>query len=102
MAQNTSPHRPVLRQAPVRALDPDGLAVVTAGTAIFAASILACWATADYLIATDRIWYLYVAITGTAVGLIGLAVGLVRRHRWPTEQSVEETFINIDRVPDRG
>lgn len=87
----------------MRALDPDGLAMVSAGTAIFAIGTLVCWLAREDLIAADRLWYLYVAITGTGIGIIGVIGGLVRRHRRrPEEGSVEESLIHTDRVPDRS
>ncbi len=103
MAQNTSRYRQILKQAPVRALDPDGLAVVSAGTASFAVSAIVCWFARDYLAAAGNLWYLYVAITGSALGALGLAVSLTRRHRrQPGQASVEEPLIDTDRVPDRS
>lgn len=106
VTQNTGEHRPILMQAPVRALDPDGIAVVGSGTAAFAAGAIACWIFLAPLTATGRAWYLWVAITGTAIGLAGLAVGLMRgrkrrRSHRGTRYSVEETGVDTDRVPDR-
>jgi hypothetical protein len=104
VTQNPPEHRPLLVQAPVRALDPDGLAVVSSGTVAFAIGVVVCWVLRDTLAATGRSWYLYVAITGTAIGLIGLGVGLFRgrhRRRGPQRASVEETLVDTDGVPDR-
>lgn len=85
--QNSHQHRPVLVQAPVRALDPDGVAVIASGTVGFALGALACWWFQDFLAATGRGWYLAVAISGTALGIVGLAIGLSRRHRRSRRQS---------------
>lgn len=81
VTQNSPQHRPVLVQAPVRALDPDGVAVVGSGTVAFGIGIVVCALYRDVLAATGRGWYLAVAITGTVLGLIGLAYGLYRRQR---------------------
>jgi hypothetical protein len=92
VTQNSREHHPVLVQAPVRALDPDGVAVIGSGTVAFAIGAAVCWMYADVLAATGRGWYLGVAITGTLLGLVGLAVGLTQRHRRggsPADESTE-------------
>lgn len=81
VSQNTHQHKPLMVQAPVRALDADGVAVVTAGTVGFAVGVVACWLNYPLLLATGRGWYLGVAIVGTVIGLLGLAIGLVRKAR---------------------
>ncbi len=106
VTQNAGEHRPILVQAPVRALDPDGIAVVGSGTAAFAAGAVACWIFLEPLTATGRAWYLWVAITGTAIGLIGLAIGLMRgrkrrRGHRGARYSIEETGVDTDGVPHR-
>jgi hypothetical protein len=104
VTQNTGNHRPMLVQAPVRALDPDGVAVVSSGTVAFAIGVVVCWFFRDALEASGRLWYLYVAIAGTVIGLAGLGVGLIRgrRRRDPaTEDSVEQPLVDTDGVPDR-
>ncbi len=103
MTQNSGEHRPLLVQAPVRALDPDGLAVVTSGTAAFALGAIVCWLWQADLLATGRLWYLYVAITGTVFGLIGIGVGLIRRRgrgEVGAARSVEQAEVDADGVPD--
>lgn len=79
VSQNNPPHRPLLVQAPVRALDPDGVTVVTAGTIGFAIGAGWCWWVYPELVAAGRGWYLGVAVTGTVIGLLGLAFGLFRK-----------------------
>ena len=104
VTQNAEDHRPILVQAPVRALDPDGIAVVSSGTVAFAIGAVVCWLLHDNLTATGRLWYFYVAITGTVTGLIGLAVGLIRGRRRKGGAGrllVEEADVNADGVPDR-
>lgn len=103
VTQNSGEHRPLLVQAPVRALDPDGLAVVTSGTVAFALGAIVCWLWRADLLATGRLWYLYVAITGTVFGLLGIGFGLIRRRSHgevPATRSVEETEVDADGVPD--
>lgn len=81
VSQNNHQHRPLMVQAPVRALDPDGVAVVTAGTIGFAVSAALCWWLAPQLAAAGKLWYLGVAIIGTLIGLIGLTITFIRRAR---------------------
>ena len=111
-------------QAPVRALDPDGVTVVTAGTVAFAIGAMVCWWLLPELNAGGRGWYLGVSVTGFGLGLCGLAFGLFRRQRRrrgelnadldasdapapryaaPGELrgSAEETHVDADGVPNR-
>lgn len=104
VTQNTGDHKPLLVQAPVRALDPDGLAVVTSGTVAFAIGAVVCWLWREQLVLTGRLWYLYVAILGTVMGLVGIAFGLFRgsRRRTPAGRAlVEDPEVDADGVPDR-
>ncbi len=81
MTQNTHRHKPILVQAPVRALDPDGVAVVTSGTIAFAVAAGICWTQYDALRSNDDGWWLWVSVAGTLIGAVGLAFSLVRRSR---------------------
>jgi hypothetical protein len=81
VSQNTHHHRPLMVQAPVRALDPDGVAVVTTGTIGFAIGAAVCWWFTAELTAAGKQWYLWVSVTGTVIGLLGLAFGLFRKSR---------------------
>ncbi|HSK33525.1 MAG TPA: hypothetical protein VK903_08575 [Propionicimonas sp.] len=107
MTQNTHHHKPLMVQAPVRALDADGVAVVSTGTVAFAIAAVVCWVTRADLEAAGRLWYLGVSLTGTTLGLLGLAFGLyrkVRRRRQlggPAAGSVEKALVDTDGVPDR-
>ena len=97
----------------MRALDPDGFAVVGSGTVAFAVGAVVCWIFLEPLSATGRQWYLYVAIVGTLIGIVGLGVGFLRRQRrqrpnralagqpQTEEPLVEEPLIDADGVPDR-
>ena len=106
--QNMRHHKPLMVQAPVRALDPDGVAVVSAGTIAFAVAAVTCWLVRADLEAAGRLWYLGVSITGTVLGLLGLSFGLYRKARRRRSQaagrpdgSIEEALVDTDGVPDR-
>lgn len=74
-------HKPLMVQAPVRALDPDGTAVITGGTAGFAIASLACWIGWEDLVARGNAWYLGVALTGLGLGIVGALVAWTRAHQ---------------------
>ncbi|HEX5335277.1 MAG TPA: hypothetical protein VFW55_05315 [Propionicimonas sp.] len=107
MTQNAHHHKPLMVQAPVRALDADGMAVVSTGTVAFAIAAAVCWFTRADLEAIGKLWYLGVSLTGTALGLLGLAFGIYRKLRRrrqravPADASIEEALIDTDGVPDR-
>lgn len=101
-------HKPLMVQAPVRALDPDGTAVLTGGTAGFAVASLACWIGWDDLVARGDAWYLGVSLTGLGLGIVGTWLAWTRAHRRrqrlippESDESVEEPFVDADGVPDR-
>ncbi|PFG17482.1 uncharacterized protein DUF2530 [Propionicimonas paludicola] len=108
--ENAHQHKPLLVQAPVRALDPDGVAVVSVGTAAFAISTGILWTAIPQLIAADQLWHLWVAATGTVMGVFGLSFGIFRSRRRkrsgdePEAEtgSVEDLGVDPDRVPDRN
>lgn len=87
----------------MRALDPDGVTVVTAGTIGFAIGTGLCWWGYAQLAAAGKGWYLGVAITGTAIGLLGLAFSLFRaRRRRRTEvETPDEPLDDLPVVPPR-
>ena len=105
VTQNMHHHKPLMVQAPVRALDADGVTVVSAGTVAFAVAALVCWWARADLEATGKLWYLGVSLTGAVLGLVGLGFGLYRKLRrraaGPADASIEETLIDTDGVPDR-
>lgn len=70
-----------LVQAPVGAVDADGLNVVSVGTALFAVAAVILALYRDDLLAAGRGWWLEVAISGFVLGLVGLAYCLRRRAR---------------------
>lgn len=75
-------HRRLLLQAPVEAMDVDGLKIVVTGTAGFAlASVLTALFYADLSARGDG-WWLGVCLAGTGLGLFGLVYCWNRRrHR---------------------
>ncbi len=107
--ENAHHHRPLLVQAPVRALDPDGVAVVSVGTIAFAVATGILWTAIPELTATDQLWHLWVAATGTGMGILGLSFGIFRSQRrkragaesGDADDSVEDLGVDSDRVPDR-
>lgn len=107
VTQNTHHHKPLMVQAPVRALDADGVAVVSTGTVAFAVATVVCWFTRADLEALGKLWYLGVSVTGTVLGLLGLSFSLYRKLRrrrnlaGPADGSVEQSLVDTDGVPDR-
>ncbi len=73
-------HLPTL-QAPVKALDPHGLQIVSLSTLLFAIGTLICWWQLPALTAIDKGWWLSTALLGTGIGVGALVVLLVRRRR---------------------
>ena len=82
------PHRHFWVQAPVPALDIDGLAVVTVGTAIFGVVSLVLAFAYDWLAAHGHGLWLQVSVAGFALGLVGLAYCWRRRRRRRAVESV--------------
>lgn len=83
------PHSPLLVQAPVRALDPDGTGIITAGTVAFALASLALWWRLDDLAAAGQSWWLWVCVTGVGLGGIGMGIAWTRSHRRKTAEAEE-------------
>lgn len=79
--QRPDHHPPPLEQAPVRALDPDGAGIVTAGTAAFAVAAVVCWLELEALAAVGQDWWLWVCVVGVAIGLLGSAIAWTRHRR---------------------
>ena len=74
-------HRHFWVQAPVPALDIDGLAVVTVGTAIFGVLSVVFAFAHDWLAARGHGSWLQISVAGFALGLVGLAYCWRRRRR---------------------
>lgn len=77
----TKSERPLLVQAPVKALDPDGISVTILGTAVFAVASVLLALNLVWLRDSGTEWWLWVACTGTGLGLVGLAYCVRRRKR---------------------
>ncbi|MCW5953875.1 MAG: DUF2530 domain-containing protein [Propionibacteriaceae bacterium] len=74
-------HTPLLVQAPVRALDPDGVGIITLGTAGFSIASVACWLNLATLDSVGQGWWLGVCLVGVAIGLLGMTVAWTRHRR---------------------
>jgi len=62
----------LLVQAPVPAVDADGIRVVTVGTALFALAALVLALLRPALEASGHGWWLLVCLSGAGLGLVGL------------------------------
>jgi hypothetical protein len=78
-------HQPILQQAPVKALDPDGKLVLRIGTGAFAVATLICGILYPTLAASGQLWRLWVAAAGLALGVIALVVVAVASRRRKAE-----------------
>ena len=83
------PHSPLLVQAPVRALDPDGTGIITAGTVAFALASLALWWRLDDHAPAGQAWWVWVWGTGGGGGGIGMGIAWTRSHRRKTAEAEE-------------
>lgn len=72
-----NPH--MLVQAPVRALDEDGLVVFGLGTAVFAVVLVVLWVQDEALRAAGNGWWLWTAVAGLGLGLVGAGYSWSRR-----------------------
>ena len=79
MSQPSSPaprtpseHHHILVQAPVPAVDVDGIRVVTVGTALYAVAAVVTGLLHPRLAADGRGWWFAVCVSGFGLGLLGL------------------------------
>jgi hypothetical protein len=79
-------HHHLLVQAPVPAVDVDGIRVVTVGTTLFGAAAVVAWLLQPRLAAEGRGWWLDVCVSGFLLGLVGLVYcwNRVRQRRQGT------------------
>lgn len=70
---------PLLVQAPVKALDEDGIGVALLSTAGFAIAAVVAWINLETLRDAGNGWWLWVAVSGTAIGVGFTGYCLVRR-----------------------
>lgn len=82
-AHPVRPHPHFLVQAPVPAVDADGIRVVTVGTALFAVASVVLGLLHPQLVDSGRGWWLAVSLSGAGLGLLGLLYcrQRVRRRR---------------------
>lgn len=83
VVQPVRPHHHYLVQAPVPAVDADGIRVVSVGTALFAVASVVLGLLYPQLAATGRGWWLAVCLSGAGLGLVGLLYcwRRARQHR---------------------
>lgn len=79
------PEHHFLVQAPVPAVDADGVRVVTVGTALFGVASVVLALLRPQLDAAGRGWWLAVCVCGFLLGLLGIVYcrRLARRRRRP-------------------
>lgn len=75
----------LLVQAPIAPLDANGLVVTTVGTSVFVVAAAVLGLQYDRLAAAGDGWWLWVAVAGVALGLIGLSYCWFRRSRRSVE-----------------
>ena len=87
-------HHHRLVQAPVAAVDVDGIRVVAVGTALFAVAAVVTGFLHDQLAAAGRDWWFEVCLSGFGLGLVGLLYcwNRVRQRR----QGTEPTLPSVD------
>lgn len=67
-------------QAPIRPLDEDAVTAMKVGTALFAVLTVVMWLRLDELRAHGTDWWLWTAVSGTVLGVLGLVYCLRRRR----------------------
>lgn len=77
----TKSERPLLVQAPVKALDQDGISVTILGTVVFAVAAVVLALNWTHLQTQRTEWWLWVAVTGTVLGVLGCGYCIWRRAR---------------------
>jgi Protein of unknown function (DUF2530) len=74
-------HHHLLEQAPVPAVDADGIVVVTIGTVVFAIAAVVLGIFYSSLARADQGWWLWVGVGGFALGLFGIWYCVNRQRR---------------------
>lgn len=72
---------PLLVQAPVKALDEDGIGVALVGTIAFVVAVIVLVLNGAWLAQAGHQWWLWVAISGAGIGVAFLAYCLIRKSR---------------------
>ena len=90
-------HHHRLVQAPVAAVDVDGIRVVAGGTAIFGVAAMLTGVLRDQLAADGRDWWFAVCLSGFGLGLVGLVYcwNRVRQRRAGTEPTLPATDSSV-------
>ena len=94
--QKPAHHAPLLVQAPVRALDPDGAGVITVGTVAFGIAAVVCWLQFESLVAAGQGWWLGVCLVGFGLGVVGSAISWTRHRRRKARLGAE----TLENTPD--
>lgn len=105
-----NPRRHLLVQAPVPAVDADGVGVVAVGTILWALAAGVLWLNLGALNELGHQWWLWVAVSGFGLGVVGLVYSLHRARRRTSaraaqavrERSVKEGLVDGDAVPQGG
>lgn len=72
---------PLLIQASVKAVDEDGMSAAVVGTVLFTVAAVFLGLNEAWLIATNNVWWLWVAITGAVIGVLFGVTCVLRRHK---------------------
>jgi hypothetical protein len=80
VSQDDAEHHLPTLQAPVKALDPHGVTIVTLGTVMFVIGTAICWWQLPALQSLGKGWWFATAALGTVIGVLALTVLLVRRR----------------------
>jgi hypothetical protein len=68
-------------QQHVEPLDVDAVRTVQVGTGLWTAALIGCLVFRDQLEEADREWWLWVAVAGVVLGVLGIAITTRRRRR---------------------
>ncbi|QCV95710.1 DUF2530 domain-containing protein [Acidipropionibacterium acidipropionici] len=84
-----------LVQATVPPLDQDGLTGAMVGTAAFLAAFVVCWIRLDALRTAGYGDWLWICLTGAALGIVGILYMSRRRHKLAANQSNSDESTEI-------
>lgn len=72
MSEPAAQHHHHFVQAPIRPLDEDGVQVARVGTLLWAVVAVVLWLRLDALHDAGQGWWLWVAVSGVVLGLVGI------------------------------
>lgn len=81
MSTPPAPRQHHFVQAPIRPLDEDGVTVARVGTLLWLVATVVVWLRLDQLRADGQGWWLWVCVSGVALGLVGIWWCTRRRKR---------------------